>query len=474
MVVSPAPAKPLAPWSKAVLPTATEFPLTPLPLISGTLPAGLQGSLYRNGPGRLERGGQRMGHWFDGDGAILAVHFANGQARATYRYVQTAGYQAEEQADRLIYGNYGMAPPGPWWQRFGKTLKNVANTSVMVFDDRLWALWEGAQPHRLDLETLATVGLDQVPGLNPKLPYSAHPKIDPVTGEIYNFGVTYGAKATLHLYRHDRQGKLLQQSQLVLPGTTMVHDFALAGNYLVFCLPPLRVNPLPLLLNLKGFSEAVEWQPALGTTILVFDRATLELVSQTVAEPWYQWHFGNGFADQDGNLALDLVRYEDFSTNQFLKEIAMGSVQQVVAGHLYRMRLNPLTGEVLGSEQLSDRMVEFPTVPPAQVAQAARYTYLSLGQDDLLGTIGRYDDQTNTMTIAPIPGHCYGMEPIFVADRSRGIDQGWVLTVVFDSERDCSEVWIFDSEQMAAPPIARLALPQIIPIGFHGTWHDTH
>jgi all-trans-8'-apo-beta-carotenal 15,15'-oxygenase len=205
------PSKPLAPWAKGVMTTGSEFPLTPLPLVAGTVPEGLQGSLYRNGPGRLERGGQRMGHWFDGDGAVLAVHFAEGQARATYRYVQTAGYQAETQADRLLYGNYGMAPPGPWWQRFGKTLKNVANTSVMIFDDRLWALWEGGQPHRLDRETLATVGLDTVPGLGQNLPYSAHPKVDPATGEVYNFGVTYGAKAALHLYRHDRQGKLLSQ-----------------------------------------------------------------------------------------------------------------------------------------------------------------------------------------------------------------------------------------------------------------------
>jgi all-trans-8'-apo-beta-carotenal 15,15'-oxygenase len=253
---------------------------------------------------------------------------------------------------------------------------------------------------------------------------------------------------------------------------TMVHDFGLAGNYLVFCVPPLRVNPLPLLLNLKGFSEAVEWQPQLGTTILVVDRERLELVSQTVTEPWYQWHFGNGYADRDGNLVLDLVRYKDFATNQFLKEVATGSVQQVVAGNLYQMRLNPLTGELLGSERLSDRMVEFPSVPAGQVNQAARYTYLSVGEVDLVGTIGRYDHETGAITVAAIPSHCYAMEPIFVADRNRGIDQGWVLTVVFDSQRDCSEVWIFDSEQMAESPIARLALPEIVPLGFHGTWHD--
>jgi all-trans-8'-apo-beta-carotenal 15,15'-oxygenase len=64
--------------------------------IIGAIPPALQGSLYRNGPARLERQGRRVGHWFDGDGAVLAVHFGQGQAAATYRYVRSAGYVDEQ------------------------------------------------------------------------------------------------------------------------------------------------------------------------------------------------------------------------------------------------------------------------------------------------------------------------------------------------------------------------------------------
>ncbi|RMF70126.1 MAG: hypothetical protein D6742_00985, partial [Cyanobacteria bacterium J069] len=94
-------------WAAGVLHTAQEFSPTPLTVLEGQIPVALQGTLYRNGPGRLERGGQRMGHWFDGDGAILAVRFGGGAATGTYRYVQTAGYQAEAAAGRLLFGNYG-------------------------------------------------------------------------------------------------------------------------------------------------------------------------------------------------------------------------------------------------------------------------------------------------------------------------------------------------------------------------------
>ena len=99
-------------WHKALAQPAAEFPLTPLPLLSGEIPVGLRGTLYRNGPGRLERGGMRVGHWFDGDGAILAVHFTDAGATGLYRYVQTSGYQEEERAGQLLYGNYGMTAPG--------------------------------------------------------------------------------------------------------------------------------------------------------------------------------------------------------------------------------------------------------------------------------------------------------------------------------------------------------------------------
>jgi len=82
------------PWAKAVLHTARGFEQTSLSILSGAIPAGLRGSLYRNGAARLERVGQRVGHWFDGDGAILGVHFTDVGATGVYRYIQSAEYQA--------------------------------------------------------------------------------------------------------------------------------------------------------------------------------------------------------------------------------------------------------------------------------------------------------------------------------------------------------------------------------------------
>lgn len=463
-------------WSKALALPATEFPLTKLSVKSGQIPAGFRGSLYRNGPARLERGGVSVGHWFDGDGAILAVHFTDDGASAVYRYVQTAGYQAEEKADKFLYSNYGMTAPGPIWLKWTKTVKNAANTSVLALPDRLLALWEGGPPHRLDLETLETLGMDDLGSLDSNFVYSAHCKRDPITGNIFNFGITNGATTKLNLYKSDFTGKVVQKSTIVLDGIYALHDYVFAGKYLIFFVPPVQVNFLPLLAGISSYSESFKWKPELGTQILVFDSETLSLVSRGETEAWFQWHFANGFVKEDGDVAVDFVRFADFTTNQRLKEVATGETHTDAEGTLCRVHLNPLTAKVTGIEELLDKPCEFPIVPAAEVGQDSRYIYVAMyrPQVDIVaeryGAIARLDTQTRNLTIADCGENRYPAEPIYVPDISS--EKGWIVTVVYDGNSDKSEVWIFDSDGLDRAPVCQLELPSVIPLGFHGTWKN--
>ncbi|HLO50262.1 MAG TPA: carotenoid oxygenase family protein [Kamptonema sp.] len=462
-------------WSKALTNPAPEFPTTQLPILSGQIPAGLRGTLYRNGPGRLERGADRAGHWFDGDGAILAVHFRDRPPTALYRYVQTAGYQAETAAGKFLYSNYGMTAPGPLWQRWGKPVKNAANTSVLALPDKLLALWEGANPHALDLETLETKGLDNLGGLDDGLPYSAHCKIDPDTGYIFNFGISAGAKGKLNLYKSDPTGKIVQKTAFLLDGIPAIHDFVMAGRYLVFFVPPLRLNPWPLLAGLSCYSESFEWKPQLGTQILVFDRDTLSLVSRSETDPWFQWHFANGWVNSSGAIAIDFARYPDFATNQYLKEVASGQTKTFAKATLWQVRLEPQTAQVQQAEEILNRHCEFPVVSPSEIAKPSRYTYLAVQREgvdisqEMFGAIARFDSQTHTLTIADCGENCYPTEPIYAPD-ALDRDRSWILTTVYDGNSHTSALWIFDSANLAGEPVCRLGLPNVVPMGFHGTW----
>lgn len=462
-------------WKNAILQTAQEFGPVALKVLTGKIPSGLHGSLYRNGPGRLTRNGMTVGHWFDGDGGILGVHFADGQATGLYRYVQTSGLQQEAQAGRYLFAGYGMVPPGAWWARLRKEVKNAANTSVLALDDRLLALWEGGAPHALTLDTLATIGLDNLPGLNHR-PFSAHPKRDRQTGAIYNFGVTIGATTQLNVYQLNATGTIQREAIIPLTGIPLVHDWAIAGRYLIFCIPPVRIQPLPVLARLKSFSAAMEWQPQQGTEIIVLDRATLAVVSRTTTDPWFQWHFGNGSELADGTVVIAIARYENFQTNQRLTEIVSGQLHTSAKATLWRLHLHPQTGTVLTMEQILDRSCEFPVSPPQEVGQPARTTYLSLHrrdtnlQTEIFDTIARFDHQTNTLTEANLGQGCYPNEPIYAADLDAA-HPGWVLTVLYNQPRDRSELWIFAADQLDQEPACRLRLPQLVPLGFHGTWN---
>jgi len=462
-------------WATAISQPAKEFPLTPLSIIAGKIPEGLRGTLYRNGPARLERGGAKVGHWFDGDGAILAVKFSDNGATGIYRYVQTLGYLAESKAGKYLYGNYGMVAPGLFWNRWFKSVKNSANTSVLALPDKLLALWEGGKPYALNLENLETWGLDNLSGLTNNLPYSAHPKCDGKTGEIFNFGVTPGKNSTLHLYQSDFTGKILQKSSFTVDGLPLIHDFVMAGRYLIFFVPPVQVSLLPALFGFKSFSDAMEWKPQQGTKILIFDRETLSLVSRGETEPWYQWHFSNGYVDNDDLIVIDFFRYQDFQTNQRLKEVASGQIQIPAKSTLWQVRIDPQTAKVKYSQELLDRDGEFPTVPPENVGKFSPYTFMSLhkkGADstsEIYGAIASFDQQTNILKEADFGENLYPMEPIYAAN-SLNPNQGWVLTVVYDGNNNQSEIWVFDSERLDDEPLCKLALPSVVPMGFHGTW----
>jgi all-trans-8'-apo-beta-carotenal 15,15'-oxygenase len=462
-------------WSNAFAQPIREFALTPLNILSGSLPSGLRGSLYRNGPSLFERKGERIAHWFDGDGAVLGVHFDGQNVQGAYRRVQTAGYLAEEAAGEFKFSGYGRRAE-PFWRRSPSEPKNAANTSVLALEDRLLALWEGGHPHALDLKTLETIGIDNLQSLEAEQTFSAHPKVDPQTDEIYNFGVTFGKQSFLNLYKCDRQGKLLRQGKILLKGTPLIHDFVMAGPYLVFFISPVYLDVLPLLLRLKSYSEALRWRPERETQVLIVNRETLEPLQQGEADPWFQWHYANGFVDQDGKIIVDVVRYADFQTNQFFKEVPSGHPKTSAPGALWRMRVNPQTATVEKSWCLDERTCEFPTVSPASVGKPSRYTYLGARSDqsrttDLFDALACFDHQQETLTLTDLGPGRYPSEPIFAPDPHRA-DKGWILSVVYNAQHHASELWIFESDALGNEPLCRVALPEAIAFSFHGTWHS--
>ncbi|MFM7545904.1 MAG: carotenoid oxygenase family protein [Synechococcales cyanobacterium] len=464
-------------WSRAIAQPAREFELQPLSVLSGHLPLGLRGSLYRNGPARFERGQQRVQHWFDGDGAILALHFDGHSCHGVYRYVQTPQFIAESQRNQLLFNNYGTLPPGPWWQRWGKPFKNVANTSVLPLPDRLLALWEGGRPIGLDSTNLMTLGVEDLGRLRSNATFSAHPKIDPQTGDIYNFGVQPGLTNRIHLYKSNPTGHIVQEATVPLSGIPLIHDWVMAGPYLIFCIPPVRLNPWLPLLSLQSLSQALEWIPKLGTEIIVIHRETLKVISRRFHDPWFQWHFSNAYVPSPSfnRVVLELVRYPNFDTNRHLKEVSSGQLSLAAPSGYWQLHLDPQSATILDFFPLLADTCEFPTIDPRFVGKPHRFAYVAIHHPhmderrELFSAIACIDCHTGAVTRAELGTSCYPSEPIYVVD-AENPSQGWVLTIVFNGSQESSEVWIYNAQCLESAPHCRLALPNSIPLGFHGAW----
>ena len=97
--------------------------------VLGKVPAGLTGTLYRNGPGRFSRADFRYEHWFDGDGLVHAWRLSPDSISHQARFVGTSKFQREETAGRFVLPAAGTRVPNAVPIRNSDDL-NVANTAV--------------------------------------------------------------------------------------------------------------------------------------------------------------------------------------------------------------------------------------------------------------------------------------------------------------------------------------------------------
>ncbi|EHJ09822.1 carotenoid oxygenase family protein, partial [Crocosphaera watsonii] len=196
--------------------------------IEGKVPEELQGTLFRNGPGLFDVQGTPLQHPFDGDGMVCAISFLpNGKVHFRNRFVRTEGYVQEQKAGKMIYrGVFGTQKPGGWINNiFDIKVKNIANTNVIYWGNKLLALWEAAEPYLLDPSTLETLGIDYLDGvLNPGDSISAHPCFDPSceldNGQpcLVNYSIKPGLSSKITIYEFAPDGNLLRRHSHTVPG----------------------------------------------------------------------------------------------------------------------------------------------------------------------------------------------------------------------------------------------------------------
>ncbi|MDB2706454.1 carotenoid oxygenase family protein [Pseudomonadales bacterium] len=404
--------------------------------VIGQIPKSLQGTLLRNGAN--PQSGESA-HWFLGNGMLHGVRIEAGQAKwYRNRYVKTPLY---------------LKPDGDVMDGLGDMTMSAANTNVIQHAGKIMALEEGHWPFVVSNE-LETVGPNNYGG---KLEgaMTAHPKICPETGELLAF--SYGMTPPYLTYlRASASGELLQTEQIEVPGATMIHDFNVTRNFVIFM-------DLPAVWNFEGMATTglpILWDESYGARLGVMPRngGNADVVWYEI-DPCYVFHPLNAYENGD-KIVIDVCRMDD--------TMKPGSSAPPM---LYRWTIDQASGRVTET-QLDDRVVDFPRVADAVVGLKHQFGYCAAfaGSAPYGEGLIKYDLEAGTSEYRHLDGG-QASEAVFVKDpTASGEDGGFLLSYVYQPEIDQSEVLILNAQDMLGEPVARIQIPARVPAGFHGNW----
>ncbi len=492
MTVAPAaaPAYDRADWASAFRNVGVELDGVELTAARGAIPPELVGTLYRNGPGRLERGGQWVHHPFDGDGMITALRFAGGKAELRNRFVRTEGWQAEELADKFLYrGVFGTQKPGgAVANAFDLRLKNIANTHVVRLGDQLLALWEAAEPHALDPDTLETRGLSLLDGVLKKgEAFSAHPRFDPGhhgAPRMVTFGVKAGPRSTIRLMEFAveddaasgvKAGQLLSDRSDSFGGFAFLHDFAITPNWAVFLQNAIAFNPLPYVAGRKGAAQCLQSQPGGQAKFWLIPRDSGAFAGQKPrivnAPDGFVFHHLNAWEEGE-SVVVESIYYADFPSIGPDEDFRSIDFELLPEGLLEQCRIN-LSDSTVVTTRLSERCCEFAMVNPKREGLPCRFAWMAVAEretgNDPLQAIKKLDLQSGERCVWSAAPRGFVSEPLMVPrPGATAEDDGWVLCLVWNGARCASDLVILDAASLAE--VAVLELPLAVPHGLHGSF----
>lgn len=394
--------------------------------VTGSIPADLAGRFLRNGPNPGSDINPGRYHWFTGQGMVHGVRLNNGGAE-WYR-------------SRLVGGS-------------------GANTNVIGHGGRTLAIVEsGGMPQDMSF-LLESQGDNTSIGTG----FTAHPKLDPDTGELHALCYDWAAlRDHIRYVVVNASGELKKEMDIPLPAMTMIHDMSLTENYVVIFDLPVTLSFVALG---TGASFPFRWddehEPRVG--LLPRNGSASDIVWSPV-KPNYAYHPMNAYEDASGNVVIDIVRYDRMFDEDVLGPFGDSDPR------LDRWTINP-TARTVSEEVVDIRAQEFPRCHPDLNGKPYRYGYTVAVEDYGFPTIYKHDMQTGNATEFNVGPGRHSAEPVFVPKQTAAAeDDGYLLTYVYDEQKNTSDLLILDAQDLARPAIAEVHLPARVPYGFHGNW----
>ncbi|MXP26602.1 lignostilbene alpha-beta-dioxygenase [Altererythrobacter indicus] len=452
--------------------------------IEGSIPTELDGAFYRVHPDPQFAPKYDNDQFFNGDGMVSMFRFKEGKVSFRQRYAKTEKWKRENEAGHALFGAYRN--PLTDDPSVKGVPRGTANTNVLVHAGKLFAMKEDSPCLIMDKDTLETDGYTDFDGDLEIPTFSAHPKIDHDTGNFCGFG--YATKGDLtrdaSYFEISPEGKVVRRADFQVPYYTMLHDFAIAGDYAVFNVSPYSSDWETLRQNRPHFWYDRSLPFYLGVMRRDGDGSDIRWFKQ---EPSVcGCHVMNAY--QDGTqIYFDLPVSKTGSLPFFPEKggTPFDPVEATTFLNRFKVDLASNSNEIGGMEKIGQMPGEFPRIDDRMAGKPYRHGWMITYDFDkpyhgpqgpfvgVINSLTHYDHATGEEKSWWCGPDGALQEPCFVP-RSKDADEGdgWLVALVDNHITNYSDLCIFEAMDVAKGPIARIKLPLRLRQGLHGNWAD--
>lgn len=449
--------------------------------VIGEIPREIEGAFFRAVPDPAHAPMFEDDIVLSGDGMISKFNISDGAVDFAIRYVETQRFKAEKSARRALFGQYRN--PFTDDASVAGVDRTVANTTPVWHAGRLFMTKEDGLAYEIDPQTLETIGRWNYHGALRSETFTAHPRVDPETGEMFFFGYEAGGVCTTDVAYciADKDGNLVSEQWFQQPYCSTIHDFAVTGKYAIFPIFPTTAD----LDRLKNGGPHWAHQQDLESWVGIIPR-----YGKVEEMRWFKgpagvsaFHLLNAF-DEDEQVHLD-VCLSDTNAFGFMREA--GGVQR--AQHELGGGLTRWTFDIASEgDSFASRIIGPPGDMPrlrdrdqGRAYQDAWYLSMNPQGGPPLpgGPVGaafnlmlRVEPQTGRLDAMTLD---FGMainEPVHVPSSDPG-HEGWLLAIIDrqgEGDRFVSELWVINAGDIAAGPVARVSMPLPMRAQVHGCW----
>lgn len=464
-------------------PSGIEADVRHLPVLSGKVPAELKGSFYRVAPDPQFPPMAADDIWFNGDGMVTRFRFADGDVSLRQRWARTEKFNLERDAGRSLFGAYRN--PLTDHESVAGRIRGTANTNVVVHGGKLLALKEDSPPVAMDPDTLDTTHpVYDFDGKLSSRTFTAHPKVDPKTGEMLAFA--YAAKGLLTrdmvFYTISPQGQVTNEIWFESPYYCMMHDFAVTEDYAVFHVVPITSDWERLRSGLPHFGFDRSRPIHLG---VLPRNGTAKDMRWFSASNCFASHVMNAFNEGttvhfDTPMAAGNMFpfFPDYAGDPFDPTLAISRMTR------WTVDMNGASDQIQ-MRRLCELIGEFPRIDERVAGLRYRFGWLLVQDKEkpvdlpggrsasgmMMNTLARIDldsGATDTYWVGSVSSL---QEPAFIPrPGSTREGDGYLVGIENRLAEFASRLLLFDAMHLAQGPVATIGLPFRIRPGLHGNW----